>query len=260
MKRLSIILLLVFVVLFDAFTPAAQRAKSQAARKAAAGGECIGWSYAGHNGQSHWATLFPQDCAGRDQSPVNIVNSHPRTSPEIEFSYDASRLAVNRVNYGPRINYDPGSSITVGGMTYERDEFHFHLPGEHRISNAGFVMEMHLVHKTQDKAHSAAIAVLFRADGPSNPAFQPIIANLPPPGSDRGGTGPRIEAARLLPADHAYYKYSGSLTTPCCSEPVLWFVLAAPVRISTNQLRSFQNSQGVIRNSRLVQRQIRADQ
>ena len=166
---------------------------------------------------------------------------------------------MNRVHYGPRIDYDPGSSITFGGMTYELQEFHFHLPGEHRISNTGYVMEMHLVHKTRDGLHSAAIGVLFRVEGPSNPAFQPIVANLPPPGSDQGGTGPRIEAARLLPASRAYYKYSGSLTTPCCNEPVLWFVFADPVRISTDQLRSFQHSQGGIQNRRLVQRQITAD-
>ena len=262
MRRFPLILLLVLAVItVVAITPggALQRRKSQAARPATAASECHGWSYDGSDGQNHWATLFPSDCARRAQSPVDIIYSTPRALPAIGISYRPSRLTVNRVEYAPRVTYDPGSSISYAGMTYNLEQFHFHLPGEHRISDRGYVMEMHLVHKTPDGRHSAAIGVLFRAEGPTNPAFQPIIDNLPPPGSDNGGTGQEINASNLLPATRSYYKYTGSLTTPCCTEPVLWLVLANPVRISVDQLRKFEYSQGGKHNSRRIQRRIRAD-
>jgi carbonic anhydrase len=36
----------------------------------------------------------------------------------------------------------------------------------------------------------------------------------------------------LLPTDQRYYQFMGSLTTPPCSENVLWMVLKQPVSIS----------------------------
>ena len=258
MKRL-IILLLTLAVFSVAVTTAVQQASLQATQQATGAAECKEWSYYGADGPSHWAKLFPHDCAARQQSPVDIVNSTPRNMPAIGLSYASSKLTVNREHYAPQVNYDPGSSISYAGTTYDLKQFHFHLPGEHRISSAGYVMEMHLVHKTPDGQNAAVIGVLFQAQGVSNPAFKPIIDNLPPPDSEHGGTGPDINALKLLPANRSYYKYAGSLTVPCCSEPVLWLVLAEPVRISTEQLRKFQYSQGGKRNNRPVQRRIQAE-
>ena len=271
MKRLLIVLLLIVAMfgiastttllhthLIRATVADEASASIQGAHQAAAG-ECTDWSYYGANGPIHWAKLFPHDCDSKHQSPVDIVNSTPRKVPEIGLSYASSKLSVNREHYAVLVNYDPGSSISYAGSTYELKQFHFHLPAEHKISDAGYVMEMHLVHKTADGQNSAVIGVLFRARGAHNPAFKPIIDNLPPPNSEHGGTGPLIEALKLLPANRSYYKYSGSLTTPCCSEPVLWLVLAEPVNISVDQLRKFQYSQGGKRNNRPVQRRIRAE-
>ncbi|HEV8486960.1 MAG TPA: carbonic anhydrase family protein [Blastocatellia bacterium] len=259
MKRLPINLLLVFAVFSIAFSTSLQQTGSQGAHQATAGSECKEWSYYGADGPGHWAKLFPHDCGSQHQSPVDIVNSTPRDLPAIGLSYGSSKLTVNREHFAPQVNYDPGSSINYAGTTYDLKQFHFHLPGEHRISNAGYVMEMHLVHKTSDGQNTAVIGVLFKVQGAANPAFKSIIDNLPPPDSEHGGTGPEINAQKLLPANRSYYKYSGSLTVPCCTEPVLWLVLADPVRISGEQLRKFQYSQGGKRNNRPVQRRIRAD-
>ncbi|MBK7002799.1 MAG: carbonic anhydrase family protein [Rhodoferax sp.] len=43
----------------------------------------------------------------------------------------------------------------------------------------------------------------------------------------------------LLPTDQRYYQFMGSLTTPPCSENVLWLVLKQPVSISRAQIRLF---------------------
>ena len=259
MKRLPIVLLLSVAVFSAASTTTWKRASLQGTGQATAAGECKEWSYYGADGPGHWATLFPRDCGGKQQSPVDIVNSMPRSLPAIGLSYGSSKLTVNREHYAPQVNYDPGSSINYAGKTYDLLQFHFHLPGEHRISGGGYVMEMHLVHKTPDGQNTAVIGVLFKAQGAPNPAFKPIIDNLPPPGSDHGGTGPEINALKLLPSNRSYYKYAGSLTVPCCSEPVLWLVLAHPVIISGDQLKKFQYSQGGKRNNRPVQRRVKVE-
>jgi hypothetical protein len=41
-----------------------------------------------------------------------------------------------------------------------------------------------------------------------------------------------IDLNHLLPADRRYYTYMGSLTTPPCSEGVLWMVMRQPVPVA----------------------------
>jgi carbonic anhydrase len=233
--------------------------RSQDVRTPTNSGVCDGWNYYGPRRPSRWAKFYPDYCSKTRQSPVDIVNSRPRSLPAIAVDYRSSKLTVNREHYAAQVNYDPGSSINYDGTTYHLKQFHFHLPGEHRIASRGYVMEMHLVHQTTDEQNIAVIGVVFNAEGPDNPAFRPIVENLPPPGSDQGGTGPDINALYLLPAKRGYYKYSGSLTVPCCAEGVRWLVLADPVRVSRAQLRRFQYSQEWKHNNRPVQRRIRAD-
>jgi carbonic anhydrase len=50
------------------------------------------------------------------------------------------------------------------------------------------------------------------------------------------GTGSRdglsLNATSLLPEDLSYFTYTGSLTTPPCTEGVRWFVMETPVPVS----------------------------
>jgi len=45
----------------------------------------------------------------------------------------------------------------------------------------------------------------------------------------------------FLPADRAYYRFEGSLTTPPCTEGVRWLVLQKPVSASAKQIEAFQH-------------------
>ena len=48
-----------------------------------------------------------------------------------------------------------------------------------------------------------------------------------------------VDVTTLLPESHAYFAFMGSLTTPPCSEGVLWLVMKTPVTVSSQQVAVF---------------------
>jgi carbonic anhydrase len=76
--------------------------------------------------------------------------------------------------------------------------------------------------------------------GTANKAMQSVWDNLPKgKNSVQVVDNVSVDASDLLPANHGYYTFTGSLTTPPCSEGVTWFVLKTPTTISTSELEVF---------------------
>jgi carbonic anhydrase len=49
----------------------------------------------------------------------------------------------------------------------------------------------------------------------------------------------QIDVSQILPSTRGYYTFSGSLTTPPCSEDVTWYVLREPVTVSAAEIEQF---------------------
>jgi len=198
------------------------------------------WSYGGHNGPAKWAELdhaFATCKLGKVQSPIDIHGAKAADLPAIQFDYKPSPLKVIDNGHTIQVNYAPGSSIDVGGARYELLQFHFHKPSEEKIDGKAHAMVAHLVHKGAD-GKLAVVAVLLDAGG-TNPTIDTIWKNLPQEKGKEATVNATIDAATLLPADHGYYTFQGSLTTPPCSEDVRWFVLKTPVKVAGSEITAF---------------------
>lgn len=198
------------------------------------------WSYGSDTGPDRWGSLDPaySFCSlGKKQSPIDLVNAEPRPLPEIEFDYKTS--AINIVNHGNsiQINVDPGSSITVERASYQLVQFHFHHHSEHKVAGQYQPMEMHFVH-SNDKDELAVVGVFLIA-GQANAALAPIWQNLPEQPAPEKTLPGTVDLAALLPKRRTTWRYSGSLTTPPCSEGVSWFVMTDGVEVSTEQIAKF---------------------
>jgi carbonic anhydrase len=201
------------------------------------------WSYQGKTGPSNWGTLeheFVGCKLGKNQSPIDIKQASAKKAnlEPIKFDYKPSPLKIIDNGHTVQVNYDPGSTITVGGKQYQLVQFHFHRPSEEKIDGKGFDMVVHLVHKSAD-GKLAVIAVLVK-NGQANPLIETLWNNLPKDkGAERAIENTQIDATALLPQDRAYYTFAGSLTTPPCSEDVTWFVLRNPVQFSGKEIERF---------------------
>ena len=236
-----------------------RRAESEATKKhahseALHGGD-VHWSYEGENGPQAWGKLkgeFSICATGKRQSPINIEESDTLQGPAepLQFNYQTSGASV--VNNGHTIQVDLSgeNSLTVRNSSYKLLQFHFHTPSEERINHQSFAMVAHLVHKNAE-GQLAVVAVLLDP-GVANTLINKVWTHMPLDSNDRvrmpGGV---IDMNELLPKDQRYYQFMGSLTTPPCTEGVLWLVLKQPSTLSPAQIKLF--SQLFPNNARPVQ-------
>jgi carbonic anhydrase len=136
------------------------------------------------------------------------------------------------------VNLPAAGSATLDGVEYKLLQFHFHTPSEEKIDGKSYPLVAHLVHKNAE-GQLAVVAVLFKA-GKENAALKPVFDHLPAKEGETRKLDVAVDAADLLPANRAYYAFTGSLTTPPCSEEVRWQVLKTPVELSSSQLAAFR--------------------
>ncbi len=243
MRKIGYFVLAVSVVLVFGCKPGPQEEATQAPEEAHEEHEAheVHWGYEGEQGPQNWGSLKPEYALcgeGKSQSPINIANAQEAELAEIKFSYNDSGLKIINNGHTIQINYAPGSTVEIGGKTYDLLQFHFHTPSEHTVDGNAYNMEMHLVHKNAEG--ELAVVGVFMQEGASNPIIETLWSNLPEKeNEEKDVSAVQINAANLLPADKAYYHYSGSLTTPPCSEAVNWNVLKTPVEVSSEQVATF---------------------
>lgn len=196
------------------------------------------WSYSGATGPEHWSEVSATCALGTTQSPIDILHAEKKHLPDIEFAYQSSPLKVINTGHTIQVNYAPGSTITLDGKTYELTQFHFHHLSETTISGQHSPMELHLVHKDKD-GNLAVVAILVN-EGPPNQTVSTVWRNLPAmEGKEVAPEHVEIDAVHMVPANHSYYTFPGSLTTPPCTEGVKWLVLATPLTLSKDQIAKF---------------------
>jgi carbonic anhydrase len=211
------------------------------------------WAYDGRGGPQAWGRLQPEFglCAsGRRQSPIDIRDGLPLDLDPVPFDYHPGSFAVVDNGHTVQVNVAPGNFIELMGRRYELQQFHFHRPSEERIDGRQFEMDVHLVHKDAE-GRLAVVAVLLER-GAAQPLLQTVWNHLPLERNEPLAARVHIDPQQLLPADRRYYTYMGSLTTPPCSEGVLWVVMQRPVSVSAAQIDVFARLYPM--NARPIQR------
>jgi carbonic anhydrase len=210
------------------------------------------WGYEGDIGPSHWGDLNPAYHLARDgdrQSPIDLANAVSTPLPELELDYQP--VAVNLLYNGHSVqeNERGDSHLRVADEQYKLEQFHFHSPSEHTVNGKSFAMELHFVHESADGV-IAVVGVLIE-EGRYNPAFDGMWAHLPDSKDTTEQATKEVMVADLLPQGRGYFGYSGSFTTPPCTEGVRWFVMSDPVQLSREQIATFRKV--IYHNNRPVQ-------
>jgi carbonic anhydrase len=210
------------------------------------------WSYDGAEDPSHWASLsaeFALCGSGRQQSPIDVVIGTATPvqagAPGFETARfdttDRRTVPEDVVNNGHTIQVDAVGAdvVVIGNDRYVLQQFHFHTPSEHTVAGRAYPLEVHFVYKTA--VGKLTVIAMMLEEGAENAALTPYWSRMPKsagPPVDLGKGG--VDIHKILPARLAVYRYTGSLTTPPCSEGVSWMLLKEHGTASRAQIEAFR--------------------
>jgi carbonic anhydrase len=201
----------------------------------------IHWSYEGEGAPGNWSKLdgkYATCGTGKRQSPIDIRDGMKVDLEKLAFDYKPSSFSVIDNGHTVQVNVAGGNYLTVQNRSYELVQFHFHRPSEEKVRGKAFDMVAHLVHKDDD-GKLAVIAVLMEKGASEHPVIQTIWNNMPLEVNQDVSPSTTIDLNRILPDERSYYTYMGSLTTPPCTEDVLWMVFKKPIIVTEQQVAIF---------------------
>lgn len=203
------------------------------------------WGYEGGTGPEHWGEIEHDHekhimCRnGVYQSPIDIRDVPGLKLAELGCNFSPTPMRIMNNGHTIQLTYNTGSFIDWGNERFELIQFHFHSPSEHLVNGKHYDMEVHLIHKTQD--HQYVVVGIFMKKGKHNPYIQEIWDHIPSEiDKEIKYDNILVNAGNLLPKTKEYFHYTGSLTTPPCTESVSWFVLEEPIEISPKQVEFFK--------------------
>jgi len=203
----------------------------------------------GPKGPEHWGELKEEWKAcgnGTHQSPIDVVKRHARINPDMgklrRIYRPANATLMNR-GHDIMLKWPKGAgSIEIEGKRFTLNQYHWHAPAEHTVDGKRYPLESHLVHQAED-GKIAVIGIIYKFGRPDTFLAELMdeiksIADMEPPEEALGMVDPK----HIKWGSRKYYRYTGSLTTPPCTEGVIWTVIHKVRTVSKDQVAALHEA------------------
>lgn len=202
------------------------------------------WSCQGETSPEHWDEIENNsECGGERQSPINIIDfkAIKSSSPiQLELYYSSETHLKKAANNGHTVQFEfmPGDSILYNGEIYHLVQVHFHEHAEHLICGVVYPVEIHLVHVSAEGG--LTVLAILGKEGQESQIIELLESFLPLKMGETKNINAKCDLNQVLPTDKTFYSYSGSLTTPPCTEDVNWVVFKEPIILSLEEVEKLK--------------------
>ncbi|CAF1282930.1 unnamed protein product [Rotaria sp. Silwood1] len=221
------------------------------------------WSY---DDPSIWHEHFLA-ASGTSQSPINIKSHQTvvQQYPQFEFSLDhKSQIMLAVVNTGhhviatlpkhARSQSQTDLSVTGGGLTGKFDFLKFQLHwgrsdrhgSEHEIDGHTFPAEAHVFYKNLETQEIPVfgfffhVVHLFNEENNEWKKYSHIASLLTKIGDTMNCT---FKLSHLMQIENKrFFRYMGSLTTPPCTEGIIWTIFVDSIPITEESLNLLRHN------------------
>ncbi|CAG8928792.1 unnamed protein product [Penicillium salamii] len=208
------------------------------------------FNYTNTGGPLTWYGLDEKNSAcstGKHQSPIDIVTNDIEyaSTSDVHFHVpSADNAKFENLGSGLEVVLTNGTLTTESG-SYKLAQFHFHTPSEHRINEEYYPMEVHFVFENA-AGSIAVVGFVFELSqfGYSTPLFDSVFAHIDDiatPGTYTMTDSLDFTGITRHLNSHGIYQYTGSLTTPPCSEDVAWFISTEPLPVNVQSYNAVKH-------------------
>lgn len=200
------------------------------------------WGYEGQEAPTNWGNLSPEfsTCGnGKNQSPINIEHVQKTHQSKLKLNFKSGKQEIINNGHTIQVNVSEGNTLELDNDVFTLQQFHFHSPSENEIKGKHFPMEVHFVYKDKDGAITV-MALMFE-QGKPNQQLEQAWQQMPTEVGKIDTLNNPVDIKALLPKKLDFYRFSGSLTTPPCTEGVRWIVLEHETNASNEQIQKFHS-------------------
>ncbi|ONH96397.1 hypothetical protein PRUPE_7G126300 [Prunus persica] len=208
-------------------------------------GQEIEFDYRNGNdkGPEHWGELKKEWAAckyGKLQSPIDLSDDRATkvisSSEDLQMSYKPCNATMKNEGHYIAMEWEgDAGSVKINGTDYFLKQCHWHTPSEHSINGIRYDLELHMLHRSPDLNNKAVVALLFKIGSP-NPLLSKVHNGLESMIGTKETQLELTDPSEIKWSSLKFYRYIGSLTTPPCTEGVIWIVNEMVNTVSKEQL------------------------
>ncbi|XP_027085668.1 alpha carbonic anhydrase 7-like [Coffea eugenioides] len=202
-----------------------------------------------HRGPAHWGEIRPEWSMcnhGSMQSPIDLLDARVQVVSSLgrlHRAYKPSNATLVNRGHDMMLRWvDDAGHIHINGTLYHLRQCHWHSPSEHSINGKRYDLEAHLVHEALN-GKIAVIGIIYEI-GRSD-SFLSMMENKLKALADTRDLEKVvgvIDPKQIKLGSRKYYRYIGSLTTPPCTQNVVWTIVKKVRTVTRDQVKMIREA------------------